>query len=313
MPKRTLSPEAAAAFISGHYGNRAGPLTVLGAGDWSQAYAFTLDGQDVVARFGQHGEDFAKDQVMSGFRSPQLPIPKVVEVGETPDGYFAVSARAYGVPLDDLDEGGMRRVLPDLLTVLDAVRRIDVSHWNGHGGWSADGTLSHRTWREALVSIVDDRRLPGWRAALEGSPTGARAYDFALGRLRELVADIPDVQAVIHGDLLHHNVLVADAGISAIFDWGNSLCGDSLYDAAWRIYWWPWYPAWAKIDIRAELDRHWATTGAAPPDLDYRLRCYQLRIGLDSMTYNAFTSQWDDLARNAEQTLALAAESGRGA
>ena len=305
--KQILHRDAANRFISDHYGHRASPLAVLGKGEWSQAYAFTLDGQDAVARFGLHGEDFAKDQLMSGFRSPRLPIPKVWEVGETPQGYFAVSERFHGVLLDDLDASRLRLVLPDLLAVLDAVREIDVSDREGYGGWSPNGTGAHRTWREALLKIADDQRLPGWRAALEGSSTGAGPYDSALARLRALAAEIPDVKQVIHGDLLYHNVLVQGAEVRGIFDWGNSMYGDGLYDAAWLIYWWPWYPAWTAIDIRAELDRHWAAGGTAPGDVEHRLRCYQLRIGLDAMSYNAFTGRWDELARNAQQTLALAA------
>ena len=45
--------------------------------------------------------------------------------------------------------------------------------------------------------------------------------------------------------------------------------------------------------------------GALPADLESRLRCYQLHIGLDAMTYNAFTGRFDELARNAGQTMAL--------
>jgi hypothetical protein len=86
---------------------------------------------------------------------------------------------------------------------------------------------------------------------------------------------------------------------------GNAAYDDWLYDAAWLLYWWPWYPAWRRIDIRAELDRHWKAGGGLPADLGFRLRCYQLHIGLDAMTYNAFTGRFDELARNAEQTMAL--------
>lgn len=35
------------------------------------------------------------------------------------------------------------------------------------------------------------------------------------------------------------------------------------------------------------------------------LLAYQVHIGLDAQTYNAYTGRWDYLARNAAQTLAL--------
>ncbi len=297
------SPEAVTRFLTDRYGMRAGPATPLGAGAWSHAYALTLDGRDVVARFGVHGEDYLKDRLMGGLRSPRLPIPRVLEVGRTPQGWFAVSERAQGTPLDDLDASGMRAVLPALLDVLDAVREIDVSARPGYGLWSPDGIAPHRTWREALLDLGNEPRLPGWRAALEASPTGAAPFHAAAARFRALVADLPDMKQVIHCDLLCHNVLVEGAAVTAVFDWGNSLYGDALYDAAWLLYWWPWYPGWAEIDIRAALDRHWSGAGRIPADLEHRLRCYQAHIGLCAMVYTAFTQRWDDLARNARQTL----------
>lgn len=90
------------------YGDRASGLALLGAGGWSRAYALTLDGQPAVARFGAYGAYFAKDQIMARFSTPGPPIPAVTELGRTAHGYFAVSARAFGMLLDDLDEAGLR-------------------------------------------------------------------------------------------------------------------------------------------------------------------------------------------------------------
>lgn len=308
MAGRPSAEARVAEFLAARYGGRAGPPQPLAAGEWSRAFAFTLDGRGAVARFGAHGEDFAKDRAMAAHRSPDLPIPQVWEVGETPWGEsYAVSERAEGVVLDGLDGAGLRRVLPRLLAALRAMGRIAVPAGAGFGGWGPGGTAPSRHWRQALWDAADDRRLPGWRAALAGSPTGAGPHDAALGRLRALGADLPDVRQVVHCDLLHDNVLVRGAEVTAVLDWGNSLYGDALYDAAWLLYWWPWYPAWAEIDIGAELRRHWAAEGGLPPDGERRLLCYQLHIGASHMAYSAFTGRWDDLARNAAQTLALLA------
>ena len=111
-------------FVTAHYGARATQPRLLGAGDWSRAFSFTLDGQDAVIRFGRHVEDFRKDQVMAGYSSAALPVPAVTEIGRTADGYFAVSERATGQLLDDLDSAGMRAALPGLLRALDALRTL---------------------------------------------------------------------------------------------------------------------------------------------------------------------------------------------
>ena len=78
----------------------------LGAGEWSRAYAFALDGREAAIRFGDHVEDFRKDQVMAAHSCAALPVPAVIEIGAAGDGYFAVSERAHGDLLDALDGDG---------------------------------------------------------------------------------------------------------------------------------------------------------------------------------------------------------------
>jgi hygromycin-B 4-O-kinase len=293
-------------FVGIRYGDRADELEPLGAGEWSRAFAFTLDGRATVVRFGGYPEDFAKDQLMAGFSRPSLPIPRLIECGEAPRGYFAVSERAFGVPLDELDEAGMRAALPALLTAMDAIRAIDIPAGSGYGVWEPHRTGPHRSWPEALVAVADETdRLSGWREALAASATGAGPFGIGYATLRSLVAGLPDERRMVHGDLLNRNVLVQEAGISAVLDWGNALYGDWLYDAAWLMYWWPWYRGWVNIDIRAELGRHWQASVGGIPDLDLRLRCYQLHIGLAAMAYDAFTGRHDNVAWNARRTLSF--------
>ncbi|HZN70352.1 MAG TPA: aminoglycoside phosphotransferase family protein [Micromonosporaceae bacterium] len=281
-----------------------GRVVPLGAGEWSRAYAVTFGGEELVFRLGAHGEDFAKDARMATYASDDLPIPVVLQLGQTADGTaFAVSRRAHGDFLDALDEDGMRAVLPNLLTTLDRLRRIEPPG-TGYGLWRPDGSASQRTWTEALLYGIEDRpgqRVHGWRSALDASPTGARPFDTAARAFRKLAAGCPPVRQFVHSDLLNRNVLVQSGRITAVLDWGNSMYGDSLYDLAWLLYWWPWYPAWQRIDIRAAV----AERVAGEANAEARLRCYQVHIGLDAQAYSAYMGRWDELARNARQTLEL--------
>lgn len=295
-------------FVRRRYRRRAGRLRPLGAGEWSRAYAFTLDGRQVVARFGRYLEDFTKDRRMARHASARLPIPAVLEVGAAPGGYFAVSRRAHGQFFDGLDGDGMRRTLPGLLRTLDAVAAVDTSATTGFGAWGPDGSAPHPSWAQALLDIGYDHpqwRTHGWRAALAASPTGTDAFDRGYTAMRELVGDCPDHRQVIHSDLLYRNVLVRRGAVTGMFDWANSLYGDRLYDLAWLLFWWPWYPAWQGVDVRTAIGAHLAGTSADLRNVEERLRCYQIHIGLDTQAYQAFTRRWDDLARAAAQTLAL--------
>jgi hygromycin-B 4-O-kinase len=298
---------AAQSFVTARYSRRATRLRLIGSGEWSQAYAFTLDGTDSVIRFGRFGEDFLKDQIMGAYSSADLPIPAVRETGHAAEGYFAVSDRAPGCLLNDLDGAAMQTALPSLLLALDALRAVEITGASGYGVWAPDGTAPAATWPQALLAVSQETaRVPGWRAALATSPIGPGAFGAGYARLQELVSGLPDSRHVIHGDLVNRNVLAEGATIAAVIDWGNALYGDYLYDAAWLIYWWPWFPAWQDIDIARELRQHWDSTGGAPADLDHRLLTYLIHIGLDAMSYDAFKRRPDDLARNASRVLELA-------
>lgn len=289
-------------FVTRYFGRRAAGLGALGAGEWSRAYAFTLDGREAVIRFGDYPEDFGKDQVMAAHTSAALPIPAVIEIGSANDGYFVVSERAHGEPLNSLDGPGMRAVLPSLLAALDALRAIDVSSTSGYGIWAPDGTGPAASWAHALLAINQETaRVPGWRAALAESPVGTSTFDLGYAKLRELAEGLPGERRIIHGDLLNNNVLIQGPQITAVIDWGNALYGDWLYDAAWLIFWWPWFPRWQDINIAAELEEHWKQHGGPPPHLHRRLRACLVHIGLDAMAYNAYRRRWGDLARTASQ------------
>src|SRR5450432_3090496 len=116
----------AAGFLAARYPGAALDVRELGGGAWSRAFSFRLDGRDLVARFGQHGEDFAKDQAAMAFAGPYLPVPRVLEVGGALGGAYAISERHFGLFLVDLDEPRWRRLLPALLRGLDHLRQLQV-------------------------------------------------------------------------------------------------------------------------------------------------------------------------------------------
>ena len=292
-------PDRVASLIARTELREASEPEALAAGAWSTAYALTVAGEPMVLRVGRHGADFAKDAVVAAVAGGTLPVPAVTARGEVSGWAYAVSERATGTPLDDLDAEGVAAALPALFDVMDGIGRIDVGG-HGYGQWEPDRVGPYRSWPEALVAIEREKpREPGWRAVLAASPIGMEPFERALHTLRRLAPDLPDERRMIHDDLLARNVLVEGDRITAVLDWGNAAFGDPLYDAAWLLYFWPWYPQWSAIDIDAAIRRRWR------PD-QIALRVYQIHIGLDSMAYCASRDRFDDVARNAEALLRLA-------
>ena len=168
---KLLNQTEVQAFINDHFGDRANEMTSLTGGDWSQAYALTVDGQQVVVRFGTHGEDYKKDQAVAKWSSEELPIPRFIEFGETESGFFAVSERIHGDSLDKLDSQRMKTVFPSLFRVMDTIRDIDISNTEGYGNWAPDGRGPQTSWQEALLQKFegDQPRLAvPWMASCTG-------------------------------------------------------------------------------------------------------------------------------------------------
>jgi hygromycin-B 4-O-kinase len=304
-----LDAEQVATFLAERLGSPIQHVERIERGEWSRAFFFSHGGREYVVRFGAHLEDFAKDRLAAGFRSPRLPVPAVLEIGEAFGGYFAISERLFGVYIDDVGEAQMRALLPSFFAMLDAMRTVDLRPTHGYGAWGADGQAPFTSGQAALLDVGQDRptdRIAGWRARLAASPTGAAPFDEAYQQLETLAAYVPAERHLIHSDLLHYNVLVSDDRITGVFDWGCGLYGDFLYDLAWFCFWAPWFPAWDAIDFRREALRHYAATGLEVPRFEERLRACQLHIGLAGQQYQAYKSYWSDLEATAKRTLDVA-------
>jgi aminoglycoside phosphotransferase (APT) family kinase protein len=256
----------------------------LRGGDWSSAFAFQLEGRDLVARFGQWREEFEKDVAAMAFAVPDLPIPRVLEIGDAFDGAYAISERYFGVFLEDLDVEGFRLVLPALLRALDAMRSARVPD-NARGvPWSE--------WLRTLLIDHPGARVSGWRDKIATSPELDALFVAGQNAFEDLVDACPDLRHVLHLDLVNRNVLVSydSTRVEAVFDWGCLAHGDFLYDIAWLLFWAPWHPGLAATDIRGAVLDHYATTGVTVDNFDERIRCYELHIGVHHLAYNTFVA-----------------------
>jgi len=308
--RRTIDGREVAAFLRDTGWSGVASIARIEHGEWSQAFSFHVaSGTAYVVRFSSLEEDFRKDQLATTYAAPNLPIPKVVAVGEAFGGFYAIAERASGAYLDALDGAHMVRALPSLFSALECMRQADVSRTSGYGVWDATGNAPQPTWRGALLvdSDTGNPRIAGWRRRLEQSPTGTVPFETASRKLRELVGGVPNVRHLVHADLLNYNVLVEDDRVSAVLDWGSAMYGDWVFDIAWLVFWQPWYPAWAGIDFEREARLHFERLGLHMPDFAIRMRCCEIAIGVGNQAYCAFKgeSRWPQLEAVARRTLVL--------
>ena len=127
------------AFLTSHFDRHSSHVERIDAGAWSQCYGFRRGDQELAIRFGQHVDDFRKDQRASTYRSPDLPTPDVLAIGEAFDGYYAISTRVHGVALERLSATQWQSIVPSLAAALEVMRLADVSATEGFGGWGGEG------------------------------------------------------------------------------------------------------------------------------------------------------------------------------
>jgi hygromycin-B 4-O-kinase len=275
-----ISVEQARLFLAEHYDGRVAAVESLAGGDWSRAFGFQVNGQDLVVRFGAWREDFEKDRAAMAFSGPDLPVPQVIEIAEAFGGFYAISERHFGAFLEELDEDHVRRVLPALLRALDAMRALPV------------GPDARRVaWVRWLQDQLVDRpggRVSGWRHQLPDDVE--RLFLAAENALEELLPACPDLHHVLHLDLINRNVLVTrDAShLEAVFDWGCLAYGDFVYEVAWFTFWAPWHPGLAAVDIRSAVLDHYDASRLVVENFEERLACYEIHIGLIHLAYNTF-------------------------
>lgn len=293
-----IDAAAARRFLTAHLG-RPVEVELVGEGAWSRCFAFEDDGRELVARFGKHGDDFATDALAASLAPESVPVPEVIELGTAPGGFFAISTRARGVPLESLDADGWQRVLAHLFDVLAELRTVEPAR----PGWGAIANPPFTSWCDLLLAVeVDEppRRTQGWRPRLAASPVGDAPFRRGHARLAELAAGLQVERRMVHADLINRNVLVEGGHITGVFDWGCSIYGDPLYDIAWLEFWKGWYPAMLDIDFAGEARARFADN-----DLEARLLACKLHIGLDHQAYNAHLGDIEALERIAAQTDAL--------
>ncbi len=301
---------AAERFLRERYGGAVEAVQPIAQqGVWSSAYVFERGGARYVIRLTAHRDDLERDRSAARFASDALPIPPILEIGDALGASYAISPYVAGVHLDTLDERAMRGVLPSLFHAMDAIRRVDVSGSHGFGGRTADGDGERATWHEWLLDVRRDRGgrgLPPWRERMAASATGIAPFDRAFETFQSLVARCPEHRHLVHNDLLHFNVLVAEDRITAVLDWGSSMYGDFLYDLAKFTFFSPWYPAWSAIDFAREAADFYRSIGVIVPPFAERLRCFEIHIGLEHQAWYAARGDHANLDRAARRTLAIA-------
>lgn len=299
-----------ASWLAARYDGAVSDLSPVAGGFWSSAFSYRVGADEFVLRLSDMAEGFAIDAAAMRFTATDLPVPVVVETGSALGVYFAISRRHRGRFIETSPVHEATAVGGALEVLLAALRAVPSSPGDAVFWYDPEASAG-LTWHARLLGgLVDDpdTRVTGWRAKLASDPQIDALFRACEARITELLPACPERRDLVHGDLLHQNVLVADdcARVTAIFSWKCSVRGDFLFDVAWCTFWGAWHPAIAAADL-------WRRTLAAADlgkddlvDAPLRHHCYELQIAASHLGWSAWTGDDGDLAavaQAAERTL----------
>ncbi len=293
-------------FLSQRFA-RVADLESLQGGEWSSAYGFNVGSDQLVVRFGPYREDFEKEDVASTWRLPALPIPEVLEIGDAFGGAYIVSRRKQGVKLADVESSRVNSVVRNLVELLVSVQTIRLPG-TGYGIWLAPTcNAPYPSWRAYLQSVRDrdESRLVDWRAKLSAFANGMETFSLGCEVFQAQLRHVPNTRHVIHADLLLNHLIAPDNSVSAIFDWGNAMAGDPLYDIAWIAACIPWFPSIDRSHLLAVARSLFGVMFS-----EERLKIYEFHILLAEMPYLAFADRGQELMEAFDRLKVVLAEFG---
>ena len=301
--KPKLAISQIADWLADRYDGEVKDIAPISGGFWSAAYTYRVGEAEFVLRFSDMADGFAIDAAAMQFTAPDLPIPEVIEVGEALDRHYAISRRHFGrfveeVSLEDADAvgGAMARLLAALRAVPSAAD--DAVVW-----YEPDGTLTWHDWlRNGLVDNPDSIS-GGWRKKLAQNSRIEAIFSACESRIEALLPYCPERRDLVHGDLLHQNVLICEDAtrVTAIFSWKCSARGDFLYDLAWCTFWGPWHPGIAAADLWRRTLNAADLTESDLVDAERRHHCYELQIAASHFGWNVWTGNDEGLAAVAAE------------
>ena len=287
--KHPFTLSEVSAWLTSYHGEPIADLQPMAGGYWSSAFSYLLPGrgqeQQLVLRLGESDVGYRIDQMAQRFNSEILPVPEVLDIGRALNHQFAISRRHYGGFIEVAAGKRSDSVCKSLAKLLGALRSnrelgdtgdVNVEWYEPPG----EGAASWHDWLRMGVS---------------GNAETHSLYAPTLQKIEQLLPLVPERRELIHGDLLHQNVLISDdesAEVTGVFSWKCSALGDFLYDVAWCTLWSPWFEV-----LNADLLWHLTLEANDLTDADLehaaeRHYCYELQIALSHIGW--FITSKDD-------------------
>lgn len=292
--KTKIDPELVLLCIKNNFDISVNDIQFINGGEISQAFGFNTDKGNFVIRINKSDRAFYKDKyAFENFSSDNIPIPEIIKIGKLDDiFYFAISKKAEGKHITDLSEIEYKKVLPNLLKIMDDIHSVNVDNTIGFGKWNLEGKGEFNTWKEFILAV---KRFPDKENLFEKSFLERDIWNKIYENIENLSKFCEEGKYLVHGDYGNNNAVSDGEKITGVFDWAESMYGDFLYDIAWLTFW------MTKKDRIKEIEDYYKDL----PNFKERMLCYKLRIGLGSLSFYAYSNQIEKYNSIKQRTLNL--------
>ncbi len=301
--KTIINAELVLIFLQGQYQTEVTNLQFITGGEGSQAFSFEVDGGQYVIRVNRHSaEGFKKDEyAYKHFNFESIPIPEILNIGQMDNGYyFAISKKVDGILARDVPKENIADYVTPSAAVLEAIHAIPIDSTTGYGKWDSTGNGAHSTWKEFLKKVdmyaVGNDENP---SLFTNSFLEQDVWNELFQHFVSALEYCPEGRWLLHGDYGFDNLFVKEGKVVGVIDWEHSMYGDFLYDVAWLSFWSQGfgYKEWYK--------NYYQSQGKQIPHFEKRLLCYELYIGLGSLSFYAYSNQKDKYERSKTRLYAI--------
>ena len=277
-------------FLCAHFGAGATRVRALGAGMFSQAYAFDAEDGRFVIRLNAFEEDFRKDEfAFAHFAAPGLPISRVVGVGRFDETRaYCITQRCEGAP-----PAKQTAPVSAILAALEAIHAIDAAPFAGWGLTRADGAGRFPSWAHYILSLFNQKFEMNWPRICAAPFWDARLFNACYETMRKLLDFAPAQKWVLHGDFGLANLIAKNGQVTGVLDWAEMRLGDCVADVAYLDYW-DETPQFAARWLERKREQ-----GQTVPHFAQRLRCYKLNTALGGMIIASILNDEAEYAQDA--------------
>lgn len=298
-----INPNTVGEFLRSQFGANPSPATLLGAGMFSQAYAFDVGEKHYVVRVSECLKDFHKDAFAHAhFAFASVPIPRVIRIERLDATHYAcITERCPGRTLKDKQNANDAQIVPSLFDTLDAIHLIDVSDSHGWGLADANGNGRFESWEQALLAFYNQKFQYDWDALARKSFFNTKLFDAFHAEMKCLLPYCSSQRHLIHRDFGFANVMTDGKRITGVLDWAEFGYGDFLYDIAYLDFY--------SQDI--PYGDLWRKRADDMLNFQERMQCYMLNIGLHGMAIAGMLNDEYGYVRERERTKSVLLASRR--